>query len=133
LTIFHCFTFISIIQPCSKLGKKFEEMQAAKKDAQANVDSLKLNGGKNPAKVDEKTKKGVKKADSDGSVKDKSKEASKVSDDSADDKSKDSDDADDKSKDSDDADDKSKDVKRAKKIYQTKVNKASSKSVDQEE
>ena len=98
-------------------------MQAAKKDAQANVDSLKLNGGKNPAKVDEKTKKGVKKADSDGSVKDKSKEASKVSDDSADDKSKDS----------DDADDKSKDVKRAKKIYQTKVNKASSKSVDQEE
>ncbi|KAL3763488.1 hypothetical protein ACHAW5_010880 [Stephanodiscus triporus] len=136
-----------------ELRQKFEEMQAAKNDAQANLDSLKWNGGKNPSKVDEKMKKGAKRANSDGSAEDESKETNKVSDDSADDKSKDSDDADDKSKDSDDADDKSKDsddadekskdsddaddkskdVKKSKKIYQSKVNKASSKSVDEEE
>ncbi len=84
-------------------GAKFEEMQAKKRDAQANLDSLKLHGGKNPAKVE---KKEVKEAVSDGSAEGKSNKASK---DSADDKSKDSD-ADDKSKDTDDnADDHSKD------------------------
>lgn len=92
-------------------GAKFEEMQAQKRDAQANLDSLKLNGGKNPAKVEERMKKEVKKAESDGSADDKSKKASKDSDDSADDKSKDSDvKSDDKSNDNDDKpDDKSQD------------------------
>ncbi len=92
-------------------GAKFEEMQAKKRDAQANLDSIKLNGGKNPAKVEERMKKEVKKAESDGSADDKSKKESKDSYDSADDKSKDSDvKSDDKSKDSDDKpDDKSQD------------------------
>ena len=92
-------------------GAKFEEMQAKKRDALANLDSLELNGGKNPAKVEERMKKEVKKAESAGSADGKSKKASKDSDDSADDKSKDSDvKSDDKSKDSDDKpDDKSQD------------------------
>ena len=92
-------------------GAKFEQMQAKKRDAQADLDSLKLTGGKNPAKVEERMKKEVKRAESDGSDDDKSKKASKDSNDSADDKSKDSDvKSDDKSKDSDDkSDDKSKD------------------------
>ena len=92
-------------------GAKFEGMQAKKRDALANLDSLKLNGGKNPAKVEERMKKEVKKAESAGSADGKSKKASKDSDDSADDKSKDRDvKSDDKSKDSDDKpDDKSKD------------------------
>ena len=90
-------------------------MQAKKRDAQANLDSLKLTGGKNPAKVEERMKKEVKRAESDGSDDDKSKKASKDSNGSADDKSKDSDDkSDDNSKDSDDRlKDKSKDVERA--------------------
>ena len=49
-------------------GAKFEEMQAKKRDAQANFDSLKLNGGKNPTKVEERMKKEVKKAEIDALV-----------------------------------------------------------------
>jgi len=108
-----------------ELRKKFEEMQAKKRNAPDDIDSLKLRGGKNP------------KAVSDDSAEDKSNKADKDSDGGADDKSKDSDNsANDKSKASDNsADEKSKDVEKAEKEpYQAraelKMNKASKSAPD---